>query len=169
MAIRLPRTEAALADCRAHLDAVQASNPTIDTGAVSAYLAVYLGIVLCAEVEDAIRSYLTEVVNAQDCTGRAEAWAKPRSSDVRSARFRDLYDLIAWKWDRSVAKQFEQDALAAGIDDAAKNRLGNVVQARDDNSHRGGATITSPEVELAADVARSMLTVARSTMGLPAS
>ena len=167
MPVRLPRTEAALEDCGEHLQAVAAAAPHMDTSAVSAYLATHVAIVLCAEVEDTVRGYLSEIIDADACTGRVREWAKPRTNDVRNATFKGLRELIAFKWDETLAARFEATALNAGIDDAKKSRLGNVVKARNDSSHAGGATVTFSEVAIAAGVACEILAIARTTMGLP--
>jgi len=165
MAVSLPRTETAIAECRAHLAAVAAADPRLDVAAVAAYLAGHLAVLLCGEVESTLTDYFNELIDSVACDETVKRLARSRKGVAVSAKYSDLAGAIARLGD-TAKDAFKAEVLAA-VGDPGISRLGNVVTMRDETAHKVPPLITLAEVELAADVARKVLQAARVAMSLP--
>jgi hypothetical protein len=165
MAVPLPRTETALAECREHLTAAGAADPAIDSAAVSAYLASHIAIVLCGEVESIVAAYFDELIEAAECDPVVTKLAKARKGTTRSAKVNDIGDALD-RVGHDVRLKFEAE-VATSVRDEGVARLGNAVGIRDGTAHDVAPGITFAELERAADAARGVLESVRVALGLP--
>ena len=133
---------------------------------MSAYLASYVAIVLCGEVEATVTSYFHELIDESGCDPLVVKLAKGRKGAARSAKVKDIGDAIEMmghdfrlKFDDEVAKDPGDEGIA---------RLGNAVGVRDKAAHGEPPPITFGELELAAVAATKVLDAVRIALDLPA-
>ena len=165
MAISLPRTELALAECRGFLDAVAAAVPELDSSTVAAYLAWHISVVLCGEVEASITACFDEMIDRAKADPVVTKLAKTRKGVTRSAKYGDIgaaLDLVA----HDARVRFESEVMAT-VGEPGVARLGNVVGVRDKTAHDVPPAITFHELEEATDIAKQVIAAVRVVLQLP--
>lgn len=165
MVVALPRTDTALAECRAHLAAASAGSPDLDVAAVGSYLASHVALLLCAEVEATMTDYFDELIDSSTSDESVKRLARSRAGAPPSANYSDLAETVA-RLGRSARDTFRREAVAA-VGEVGIAELGNIVLIRDSTNYSTSPRITFSEVESATQVAKGILQAARIALRLP--
>jgi hypothetical protein len=164
MAVPLPRTETALADCRAHLAAVASIHPSLDTAAIGSYLAGHAAVLLCAEIESTMAAFFDEIIDSSTCEPNVKALARTRKWTLDSAKYADIVGAMA-RFGDTIRDQFKVDVIATSGERGVAS-LGTVVGMRNATSHSIPPPVTFRDVEDATNAAKEILQAARSALAL---
>ena len=158
MPLLLPLTNAAISDCRNHLN----QNPETDP-AIIAYLTRHLNGLMCAEIERVITRLVRERL-AKGCSDAATAsflQSLGRSS-VRNAtvsEIRNTIKLLGSPYLERFTLLLEESVGQEGVE-----KLGIAVGKRNENAHENPPDITFGELEDAFSIANEVVDAARLTL-----
>lgn len=150
----LLRTKLAIDECEQHL----ALHSTTETS-VEAYLAQYVLIIMCADVQQEI--YKITELKAATLTPEFQLFTNESAKRLlRSVQKNDISKYL------SLFGSHVRDALNAALCDADVTIYNNAVGARHDIAHNQGTRVTFPDVKNAHAAATRILSAVASAMGV---
>ena len=158
MTLQLPLTDAAIRDCRDHVN----QYPDIDP-AITAYLTRYVNGLMCSEIESVVTRLIRERLEA-GCSDEATAnfLKTMRRGIVRNATFAEIRDTLALlgsTYRSKFGELVDQTVKEDGIE-----KLGMAVGKRNQNAHEAPPDITFRELEEAFSIATTMVDAVRVTL-----
>lgn len=158
MEILLPFTEAAIADCRQHLN----QHPDIDP-VISAYLARYVNGLMCAEIEQVV-SGLIRARLEKGCSDTAtfNFLKSLQRGVVRNAKIGEIKTTIGLLG-REYRDTFD-NLINRNVGDEGIDRLGRAVSERNRNAHDAPPDITFGELEEVIPFAKKVVEAVRLTL-----
>ena len=158
MTSQLPLTDAAIADCREHVNQYPDTDPVI-----TAYLTRHVNGLMCAEIEWVVTRLIRERLEA-GCSDDATAnfLKTMRRSTVRNASFSEIRDTLALlgsTYRNKFSELVDQTIKEDGIE-----KLGMAVGKRNQNAHENPPDITFRELEEAFDIAARLVDAVRLTL-----
>ena len=141
MTLQLPLTNAAITDCRDHVNQHPDTDPVI-----SVYLTRHVNGLMCAEIEWVVTRLIRERLEAGCSDNATSNFLKTmRRSVVRNATFAEIRDTLALlgrTYGAKFSELVEQTVAEEGIE-----RLGMAVGKRNQNAHESPPDITFRELE----------------------
>ena len=158
MTLQLPLTDAAVTDCRAHVNQYPDTDP-----AISAYLTRHVNGLMCAEIEQVVTRLIRERLEA-GCSDEATSnfLKTMRRSAVRNATFaeiRDTLTLLGITYRSKFNELIDQTVNEGDIE-----KLGMAVGKRNQNAHESPPDITFRELEEAFGIATCLVDAVRLTL-----
>ena len=158
MTLTLPRTDAAIADCRDHVDRHPDTDP-----AIVAYLTRYVNGLMCAEIEWIVTRLIRERLET-GCSDQATSnFLKTlRRNTVRNATFKEIRKtlaLLGTTYGNKFSELVDQRVGEEGI-----SKLGITVGKRNQNAHETPPDITFREMEETFTVANNIVDAVRLTL-----
>lgn len=157
MALQLPFTDAAITDCRDHVN----QHPDTDP-AISAYLTRHVNGLMCAEIEHVVTRLIRERLEA-GCSDDATLnfLRTMRRSVVRNATFAEIQNTIALLGSAYRSK-FSQ-LVDQIVEEGDIEKLGVAVGKRNQDAHESPPDITFRELEEAFSIATRLVEAVRLT------
>ena len=150
----LLRTKLVIDECEQHL-----ASCGVEESSVEAYLAQYVLIIMCADVQQEI--YKITELKAAALTPEFQLFATESAKLLlRSVQKKDLSKYLA------LFGSHVKDALNNAISDADVTTYNNAVSARHDVAHNQGTRVTFREVKNAHDAATRILAAVAVAMGV---
>lgn len=158
MTLQLPLTDAAITDCRDHVN----RHPDTDS-AISAYLTRHVNGLMCTEIEWVVTRLIRERLEA-GCSDEATSnfLKTMRRSTVRNATFAEIRDTLALlgstyrsKFSGLVDQTFKEEDI---------EKLGMAVGKRNQNAHQSPPDFTFRELEEAFSIATRLVDAVRLTL-----
>lgn len=150
----LLRTKLAIEDCEQHLSV----HSTTDTS-IEAYLAQYILIIMCADVQQEIYK-ITELKAASLTPEFQQFTTESAKRLLRSVQKKDISKYL------SLFGSHVRDSLNKAVSNADVTIYNNAVGARHDIAHNQGTRVTFPDVKNAYDAAIRILAAVASAMGV---
>ena len=147
----LLRTEAALDECRSHVGgAALAGSP------IEAYLARYLAVVLCAEIEEAIRDAIWERVDNGSTDAAVGTLIRNITRNfVKNATHAEVKSVVG-RLGPEFGERYDL-MVREFLDDDGFQSLATLVRVRDQVAHRTPPAVTLAELEVALATARHLV------------
>ena len=158
MTLQLPLADAAITDCRDHVN----QHPDTDP-AISAYLTRHVNGLMCAEVEQVVTRLIRERLEAR-CSDEATLnfLKTMRRSAIRNATFAEIRDTLALlgntyrnKFSDLVDQMFKEGDI---------EKLGMAVGKRNQNAHESPPDITFRELQEVFGIATRLVDAVRLTL-----
>ncbi len=158
MALPLPLTDVAMADCQSHAAQCSGSDPSIH-----AYLTRHVNGLMCAEIE----SVVTRLVRRKLETGCGDRATlnfvrSLRRSAIRNATFVEIRDTLKL-FGSDYGSKFS-DLVHDRIGEEGISKLGIAVLKRNTNGHRSPPDITFRELEEAYNAAALVVDAVKQTL-----
>ena len=158
MTLQLPLTDAAITDCRDHVN----QHPDTDP-AISAYLTRHVNGLMCAEIKWVVTRLIRERLEA-GCSDEATLnFLKTMNrSTVRNAKYAEIRNTLALLG--STYRSRFSELVDQTIKEEDIEKLGLAVGKRNQNAHESPPDITFRELEEAFSIATRLVDAVRLTL-----